>query len=247
MASFPAAGAVQHRGRTGTRRRTEHRAMAAANRPVERITRRGLRLLLGLQLLLPALGQAATVPERDIDTARPVIPLANGLNTLSLTSAALPAQAFLAHRDNANAHGFEVLTLYIQAPSSPGTRPRWQLVPAFDTRDAARGGVPGGEHLTLKAHGGADCRLGDFRLLAATARADALLILADREPGDSFASAAPVRFRFFKLKTNTDGVPGRPVYYFEFDHERRAAKPYCDVGDALQAELGVGPYEPAQP
>jgi len=119
-------------------------------------------------------------------------------------------------------------------------------VPAFDERDEGRNGVPRGEHLTLSASGGADCRLHDFRLLAATATADAMLILADRELGESFASPTQVSFRFFTLKKNSDGVPGRPVYYFEFDHERRATKPYCDVGDALQAELGLGPYQPTE-
>ena len=217
--------------------------MAAPSRPVDRITRPSLRLAICLRLLLlPALCPAA----RDVDTARPVIPLANGLNNLSLTAAPLPARAFLAHRDNFNAHDFEVLTLYIEAPVGPGDKPRWQLVPAFDTRDEKRRGVPRGEHLTLQAYGGADCRLGDFRLLAASADADATLVLADRELGDGFASPAPVAFRFFKLRKNSDGIPGRPAYYFEFDHERRAAKPYCDVGEALQTELGVGPYQPTQ-
>jgi len=217
--------------------------MTAPNRSVERITRPGLRLAICLRLLLlPALCPAAA----SADAARPVVPLANGLNTLSLTAAPLPARAFLARRDNFNGHGFDVLTLYIEAPAGPGEKPQWQLVPAFDTRDEERRRLPRGEHLTLQAYGGADCRLGDFRLLAASAEADATLVLADREFGDSFASAAPVSFRFFKLRKNTDGIPGRPVYYFEFDHERQATKPYCDVGSPLQAELGLGPYQPAE-
>lgn len=193
-------------------------------------------------LCLGLLLQAPWPADAGPDTARTVIPLSNGLNTLSLTTAPLPARAFLAHRDNANAHGFEVLTLYIEAPIWPGAQPQWQLVPAFDKRR----GVHRGEYLTLHASGGADCRRSDFRLLAATAKTDTTLILAEREFGDSFASAAPVTFRFFKLAKNSEGLPGRPMYYFEFDYERRAIKAYCDVGDALQAELGVGPYEPAE-
>lgn len=202
------------------------------------------RLCLGvfLQMLWAAHAMAGSPGH-----AGTVVALSNGLNTVPLTAAALPAQAFLAHRDNANAHDFEVLTLYIQAPSAAGSAPQWQLVPAFDTRDEQRRGVPRGEHLTLTATGGADCRLHDFRLMAPTATTDARLILADRELGDSFASPAPVTFRFFKLAKNSDGVPGRPVYYFDFDHESPASRPYCDVGDALKAELGVGPYQPAMP
>lgn len=191
-------------------------------------------------LLAATLGCAAQPPSN----ARPVIPLANGLNTLSLTAAPLPAQAFLAHRDNGNAHGFDVLTLYILAPSSEGVTPEWQLVPAFDARDGQRRHTPGGEHLTLTTFDGADCRLRDVRLLAATATADAVLIVADRDLGDSFASPAPVTFRYFTLRHNVDDGPGWPVYYFAFDHERRAMQPYCDVGEAFRAELGVGPSAP---
>lgn len=213
--------------------------MAAPHRADERITRPDLRLALCLLMLLQASSpHAATAAWR-------VMPLSNGPNTLSLTTDPLPAQAFLAHRDNGNAHGFDVLTLYIQAPAREGTQPQWQLVPAFDERDAKRRGLPRGEYLTLNTVDGADCRLSDFRLFAPTTRADATLVLADREFGDSFASPAPVMFRFFKLRKSAEGF-GRPRYHFEFDHERQAARPYCDVGEALLTELGVGPYQPAE-
>jgi len=219
------------------------RTMPAFNRSPHRATRPGLRLAISLILVLQALCPAA-VKAGGVDAAGRVIPLSNGLNVLSLTAAPMPAQAFLAHRDNANAHGFDVLTIYIEAPTWPGSKPQWQLVPVFDARDEKRQGVPRGEHLTLNVSGGADCLLHDVRLLAPTANADATLILADRELGDSFASPAPVTFRFFELKKNSEGMPGRPVYYFEFAQERQAAKAYCDVGDALQAEIGAGPDRP---
>lgn len=206
-----------------------------------RASRLGARKALAAAALGLLFGAAAA---GEVRATRSVIPLSNGLNTLLLTTTPTPARAFLAHRDNANAHGFDVLTLYIEAPTRPGAPPQWQLVPAFDERDAERAKLPRGEHLNLTASGGADCRLHDFRLLAATASADAMLVLADRELGESFASPAPVTFRFFALRKNSDGMPGRPVYYFEFDHERKAAKAYCDVGDALQAELGLGSYQP---
>lgn len=163
------------------------------------------------------------------DTAPPVTALANGLNPIALTATPLPAWGVLARRENFNAHGFDVLTLYIAA----GEPSQWQIVPAFDEK---------GEHLTLMASGGADCLLHDFRLLSPSAAGDALLILADRDLGDSFASPAPVQFRFFRLRQNAEGLPGRPAYYFEFDRAQRATKPYCDVGDALRSELGVAAY-----
>lgn len=203
-------------------------------------------LAMGVGMCLHLLA-ASSAAAGGLSPAGSVVPLSNGPNVVTLTAAALPAQAFLAHRDNANAHGFDVLTLYIQAPTGPGSPPQWQLVPALDARDERRRSLPNGEHLTLTVSGGADCRLHDFRLLAPAHGSNARLILADRELGDSFASAAPVTFRFFKLAKNGDGLPGRPVYYFEFDHEQRAARPYCDVGKALRAELALGPYQPATP
>jgi hypothetical protein len=214
--------------------------LAAPGRSWPRITRSGLHLAVCLFLLLRASGSDAAT------ASRPVIPLSSGLNTLTLTAASLPARAFLAHRDNGNAHGFDVLTLYIEVPIGEGALPEWQLVSTFDERDEKRHGVPRGEHLTLNTSDGADCRLSDFRLLAATDKADALLILADREFGDGFASPAPVTFRFFTLRRNSAVVFGRPAFYFEFDREQKASKDYCDVGQALQVELDVGPYRPAE-
>ena len=179
-----------------------------------------------------------TAAAREPAATAQVMPLRNGMNTLSLTSAPVPAMAMLAHRENFNAHSFEVLTLYIQAPAGDREPLQWQIVPVFDAEK---------ERLTLSASGGADCILHDFRLLRPSATRDAQLIVADRELGKSFADAAPVQFRFFQLKKNTEGLLGRPMYYFEFDHARKASKAYCDVGEALQTELGVGPYQPTEP
>jgi hypothetical protein len=187
---------------------------------------------------LAALLLAATLcPQVACAATSPVMPLRNGMNTLSLTLAPMPAMAMLAHRENFNAHSFEVLTLYIQAAGIEGEPPQWQIVPVFDSAS---------ERLTLSASGGADCVLHDFRLLRPAAGQDATLILADREMGESFASPAAVQFRYFKLRKNPDGVPGQPVYRFEFDHARKAGKAYCDVGEALKAELGLGPYRPTE-
>jgi len=74
----------------------------------------GTRKALAIAILALLLDAGAAGETR---AASPVIPLSNGLNTVLLTAAPMPARAFLAHRDNANAHGFNVLTLYIEAPA----------------------------------------------------------------------------------------------------------------------------------
>lgn len=168
----------------------------------------------------------------------PVQPLQGGVNRVALVAGAPAGMAVLAHRENFNAHGFDVLTIYQPMPSAPGGPASWQIVPAFDAR---------GEHLTLGASGGADCLLRDFRLLQPGGRADATLVVAERALGESFASPAPVTFRFYRLQRNDAGEVGRPRVYFEFDHEQASARPYCDVGQAFQHELGLKDYRPARP
>lgn len=176
--------------------------------------------LLGSMLLATA---AAQSPER-------AVAVSNGLNTFALQSADDEALAVLAHRENFNAHGFDVLTLYARQASTAGEPAQWQLVPWFDGDQ---------ERLNVVRAGGADCLLHDFRLLRATAQAPALLVLADRDLGPSFASPAPVRLRVLALRRNDEGLVGRPVLYFEVVRDFRARKTACDVGDALSAELGL--------
>ena len=101
----------------------------------------------------------------------PVQPLHNGINRLSLLAKGPAGMAMLAHRENFNAHSFDVLTLYQPAADGVDGQSRWQIVPVFDAQ---------GEHLTLGVSGGADCLLMDFRLLHLAAGEDARLILAER-------------------------------------------------------------------
>jgi hypothetical protein len=66
-----------------------------------------------------------------------------------------------------------------------------------------------------------------------------VLILADRELGNSFIDIEKVTFRLYRLVRSTDGIPGRPAYYFDLTETRAAKAKYCDVDEALQKELGV--------
>lgn len=182
------------------------------------------RTAIGLGLLLQAFWPVAA------HAADRVQPLRPGINHIALQAGSPPGMAVLAHRENFNAHGFDVLTLYAKLPTIADQAPQWQIVPLFDAT---------GEHLELRASGGADCLLHDFRLLRAARGRDATLVLAERELGESFAASAKVTFRFFRLRANEEGEIGRPVRYFEFDRAQVAKAAYCDVGEAMRAELGL--------
>ena len=180
-----------------------------------------------LLLVIPGAANSAGSP---LGTVKPLV---YGVTQLDLTGRGLPGMAVLAKRDNFNAHGFDVLTLYVKVSLETGDPTIWRLVPVFE-KDS--------EQLTQHASGGADCLLHDFRLFTAPGERVLQLVVADREMGDSYANTEGVNFKFYELKQNTEGVPGRPLYYFEFSHSLIAKQKYCDVGVALKDELGFGQY-----
>ena len=158
-----------------------------------------------------------------------VVVLHDGLNRVDITGHGDPAVALLAHRENYNAHSFDVMSLYLTP--ARGAAGAWQAVPLF-TRDDSK--------LSLDISGGADCVLDDFRLLSAKGQ-PMRLVTASRDFGDNFAAIAPVHFSFYALKRNLDGSAGWPDVYFELEKTSTAKRPYCDVDEALKSELGLGP------
>lgn len=169
--------------------------------------------------------------------ARPAGPatvaLHSGSNAIDFGQGANKGMAMLAHRENFNAHGFDVLTLYIKPRAADQEIADWQLVSIFDGDK---------ESLLQTSGGGADCTLHDFRLVRDQPGGVPRLIVARRDAGNSYADAAAVHFTYYTLRHNGAGDVGRPLYYFNRDHETMAAKAYCDVGDAFDQELGIKPY-----
>ncbi|HEY4210201.1 MAG TPA: hypothetical protein VGM84_01860 [Steroidobacteraceae bacterium] len=147
------------------------------------------------------------------------------------------ATVVLARRENFNAHGYDVATLYIETREQDESPALFTIVPIFTS---------GAERLELAAAGGADCRLNDFRLVHRTG-ADAELIIASRPLGSSYADPAAVKFEYYLLKHNTSRVIGRPDFYFEWQRAVMAKKMYCDVNEAFDVELGLSPYRPDDP
>ena len=162
--------------------------------------------------------------------AQPVS-LINGINHVTLSGHA--ATVIVADRENYNAHGFSVATIYMEGPSDRQAGNVWNIVPAFP-RDS---GKP--EILQLTTSGGADCVLHDYRLLTSSRSKGAWLVIAERDFGQSYAEAALVHFDVYRLQENKDESIGRPPVYFQFDRRIEASKPYCDVDDAMEKELGI--------
>lgn len=152
--------------------------------------------------------------------------LSNGENRLDFTGDGKPDLVMIAHRANFNAHGFDVVTFYTQ-DADPVEGGSWTIVPLFVGTDES-------QHVTVG--GGADCLLHDFRLF------QGMLIVADREVGDSFADPAKVTFTYYELRRNSGGEIGWPLYRFEKVRSQPAAKPYCDVEDAFKNELNIPRY-----
>jgi hypothetical protein len=139
----------------------------------------------------------------------------------------------IGHRENFNAHSFDVVTFYLSngAPSQG-----LDIVGVWDKDE---------EELTEHASGGADCLLHDFRLLGSDRGVTPMLIVADRPLLTSFTDNAPVSFKFYALKQKTDGLPGGPAYWFDLVETHTSKTEYCDVGVALSRELGLGDYRTA--
>jgi hypothetical protein len=154
------------------------------------------------------------------------VPLRNGFNRITL--AGHEATVAYAWRENYNAHGFSVATIY--ARPGKGDAGRLLLVPVF--------GEPGNalkERHELTVSGGADCRLQDFALFDSGSAAR--LVRAWRGIGTGYAAAAPVHFDIYRFERNSDGLPGRPPFDFRFERRVEAAHAYCDVDEAMEREL----------
>jgi len=158
--------------------------------------------------------------------------IAYGINKIDLTGDGVPGMAVFARRENFNAHGFDVLTMYLNTSARYNNSPAWQIVPVLDGST---------EKLEISVSGGADCLIHDFRL-SSSSQGRAQLVTADRDIGDNYGSSSAVTFQFYELRNNDEGIPGWPLYYFEHVRSSRSHHRYCDVGEAFQEELQIGPY-----
>jgi len=178
---------------------------------------------LGVALALEATVALASDQRGEVEVS-----IRNGINRFSLDGEEFMAVRAL--RENFNAHDFDVVTFYVRDTDV------WKLVPLFGDYTGAQDV----EHGVVSVSGGADCVLHDFRLLRATATHASQMVLADREPGKSYADSGIVHFTYFELAKNKDGTPGWPARYFKKKRSTVAKAHYCDVNEAFDKELHLG-------
>lgn len=165
-----------------------------------------------LLVLVPAFAQAAAP-----------VSLQNGMNRIDFTGDGRTDLVVVAHRENFNAHGFEVVTFLVEDGDT------LLQVPLFDGDD---------ERQFATISGGADCTLHDLRLLPGKAGVPMTLVIADRALGESYADPNTVTFTWYSLRTNAEGDVGYPQFRFERTRTTQVKQPFCDVGEAFDATFG---------
>jgi len=188
--------------------------------------------MLGQMALWMAVGVGLPIAHADELAGYKAVHLVNGPNELRLQGH--DVTVVLASRENYNAHGFTLATFYMRDKGDNG-KEAWSLLPVFEKQKGEEK-----EQYGVTIHGGADCVLHDFRLLSAGDGRPALLIVADRDFGESYADAATVHFDYYELVHNKDFVPGWPEFYFRAKRSTTAHAKYCDVNDAFDKELHLG-------
>jgi hypothetical protein len=189
-------------------------------------------ILAGLTILFAIPGATAT----SLLDNYTVVRLEYGENRVDFNNDGVPDLVVVGHRENFNAHDYDVISFYANEPGDE--HKRLAIVPVFDQDK---------EKVTLAAAGGADCRLHDFRLLRPKRGEQTLLIVADRKMSDSYFEENTVTFSYFKLERNSTELVGRPYWYFNLAQVREAKVKYCDVNQAFRSELGLGDYRERNP
>jgi hypothetical protein len=198
---------------------------------------------LGLIVAMYAATALAADPQAAFDLrGYAVIPLHRGINPVNAGLDGQAAIVVIGHRENFNAHSFNVVTFYL-TPAGPQTDsanpwPEFNIVGLFDTH-------PDGSRIEsqfVTVGGGADCVVHDFRLLRSAVGLPPALVIASRPVLHSYADPDPVTFSVYVLMRNTTQDSGVPEYWFKLEGTRLAGKQYCDVGDSFSHELGLSDY-----
>lgn len=175
--------------------------------------------------------------------AMDVVPLANGVNRLDLDGDGHPDLVTALWRENHNAHSFRVFQFSTIVSSTVHAGDDYELVPFFDdsARDSTVEEGMGREQDQLRTSMGADCVLQDIVVLRPKGAAPrpVTVILGSRDYGESYADPRPSTFLVFESRSNPDGEPGRPSFYFQHTKTIRGVGWFCDVNQAFRAELGV--------
>src|ERR1700749_579836 len=87
------------------------------------------RLHLGIILAALCLAGAASADQRN---SQKLIKIENGENRVDIVGDGTPGLVISGHRENFNAHSFDVVSFYVQA--DPGGKKQWLVVPIMDSK-----------------------------------------------------------------------------------------------------------------
>ena len=195
-------------------------------------------LLITLVILITAASAISAVPDQTkAFKGCEVIGLRNGVNEIDINGDGLKDLIVIRWRENYNAHGFDIVTFYLQFKSDVRPKDKWRLVPFFNETGVS-------EKTDFSTEMGADCILCDIRVVrpASPKKAPVTIVIGVRDFGESYAEKASVTFIVYELRYNKEGDPGKPPYYFQRTKTIPGRNKYCDINDAFQKELGLGRY-----
>jgi hypothetical protein len=199
-------------------------------------------LLITLAILITAASGISAVPDRTKTfKGFEVVGLRNGINEIDINGDGLKDLIVIGWRDNFNAHGFDIVTFYMQFKRDVGPKDKWHLVPFVP-----ESGVTDKNYFTTAM--GADCILSDLRVIRPRSpkKAPVTIVIGVRDFGESYADKASVTFVVYELRYNKEGSPGNPLFYFQKTKTIPGQDKYCDINDAFQKELGLGWYRADQ-
>ncbi len=195
-------------------------------------------LFITLVILITSSSAVSAVPDQaKALKGFEVIGLRNGINEIDINGDGLKDLIVVGWRDNLNAHGFDIVTFYMQFKMDIGPKDKWHLVPFVP-----ESGVTDKNYFTTSM--GADCILSDIRVIRPRSpkKAPVTIIIGVRDFGESYADKASVTFVVYELRYNKEGNPGTPLFYFQKTKTIPGKGKYCDINDAFQKELGLGWY-----
>jgi len=171
-----------------------------------------------------------------VHSSATVLSLHNGLNRIDLLGTGQTGEIIVSRRGNGNAHGYSIVMFQVlaRAASDGSNRRAWQVIPFFGGPHDSESG----EEL-FRTSEGADCTLRDLRVVRSSHGHPVEVVIGSRDFGTSFADSAAVHFDFYELQANAE--PLGPTYLFHHVRTLHAKRRYCDVDDAFDRELGLGP------
>lgn len=126
-----------------------------------------------------------------------------------------------AWRDNFNAHGFYMISIYKKDKSG-----RLYIIPLEnDTKEEAS------LINQIQTSHGADCTTRDVFIKSSK------IVIAEKQFAMPVCSRAPVIFSVYSLEENTESMPGTPKWYLKRTQKEQSKSTYKDVHEAFLAEF----------